>query len=239
MRKKKLAALFAIPVSTLLVIAGTQSSIIASAVGIEGDAATPITTSASAETIEMCGWRISGVESTITLANDDPLLEYVGSEYELAGADDEILVYLSGGETESTRCSFYGDYKGAQVKVSWSGSSFTSSPDTSLGWNLSDENLRISYTDNGCVADWETENSVTIAGAFDEGDDVIPAKILRDSVDTAAEYSPDAVDSPTFPACGFSAAYATAIPGGKVPLAPGTPYTFAGPSLTSTLVLEP
>ena len=85
MRKKKLAALFAIPVSTLLVIVGTQSSIIASAIGIEGTASTPVTTSASADTLEMCGWRISGVESSITLANTDPTLEYVGSEYALAG----------------------------------------------------------------------------------------------------------------------------------------------------------
>jgi hypothetical protein len=241
MRKKKLAALFAIPVSTLLVIAGTQSSIIASAVEIQGDAATPITTSASAETLEMCGWRISGVDSTISLANENPLLEYVGSEYALAGGDEDILIYLSGGATESTRCSFYGDYKGAQVKVSWSGSSFTSSPDTSLGWNLSDENLTITYADTGCVNGWETEDSVTIAGAFTPGTtpEVVPAKIPATAVDTAAEYSPDAVDSPTFPGCGFSAAYATAIPGGKVPTAAGTAYTFAGPSLTSTLVLEP
>ena len=229
MRKKKLAALFAIPVSTLLVIAGTQSSIIASAVGIEGDPDTPITTSASAETIKMCGWRISGVATSISLANEDPLLEYVGSEYELAGTDEDILIYLSGDAVEDTRCSFYGDYKGAQVKVSWSGSSFTSSPDNSLSWNLSDENLRITYADTGCVAGWQTEDSVTIAGAFVTGDDVIPAKILATSVDSAAEYSPDAVDSPTFPACGFSASYETAIPGGKVPTLPGTPYTFAGP----------
>jgi glutaredoxin-related protein len=238
MRKKKLAALFAIPVSTLLVIAGTQSTIIASAVGIEGDASTPITTAASAETIEMCGWRISGVEPTISLANQDPLLEYVGSEYELAGADEDILIYLSGDAVEDTRCSFYGEYAGAQVKVSWSGSSFVSSPDTSMGWNLSDKNLRITYADTGCDADWETEDLVSIAGAFVTGQDVIPAKIPATAVG-AADYSPDSVDSSTFPSCGFSAAYTTAIPGGKVPTAPGTPYTFAGPSLTSTLVLEP
>ena len=239
MRKKKLAALFAIPVSTLLVIAGTQSSIIASAVGIEGDAATVVTTSGSAETIEMCGWRISGVASTISLSNDDPALEYVGSEYELAGADEDILIYLSGDAVENTRCSFYGDYKGAQVKVSWSGSSFTSLPDNSLSWNLSDKNLRITYADTACVAAWQTEESVTISGGFTEGNEVVPAKILATAVDSAAEYSPDAVSSPTFPACGFSAAYATAIPGGKVPSDPGTSYTFTGPSLTSTLVLEP
>ena len=238
MRKKKLAAFFAIPVSTLLVIVGTQSSIIASAIQVEGEDETPITTAASADTIEMCGWRISGVDSSITLANTDPTLEYVGSEYALAGADEDILIYLSGGGTESTRCSFYGDYKGAQVKVSWTGTSFTSAPDTSLNWSTSDKALTIAYTDTGCTADWVTESSVTINAAFDTGDEVIPAKILATSVDSG-EYSPDSVSSPTFPSCGFSADYSTAIPSGKVPTAPGTTYSFAGPTLTSTLVLEP
>jgi hypothetical protein len=239
MRKKKLAALFAIPVSTLLVIVGTQSSIIASAIQVEGVGETPITTEASADTIEMCGWRISGVASEITLANTDPTLEYVGSEYALSGLDDDILIYLSGDVTESTRCSFYGDYKGAQVKVSWTGSTFTSSPDTSLNWNTSDKALTIAYTDTGCSADWVTESSVSIDAAFEAGDEVIPAKILASSVDTALEYSPDSVSSATFPSCGFSADYSTAIPAGKVPTAPGTTYSFAGPTLTSTLVLEP
>jgi hypothetical protein len=239
MRKKKLAALFAIPVSTLLVIVGTQSSIIASAIGIEGTASTPVTTSASADTLEMCGWRISGVESSITLANTDPTLEYVGSEYALAGVDEDILIYLSGGVNESTRCSFYGDYKGAQVKVSWTGESFTSAPDNSLNWNTSDKALTIAYTDTGCSADWITESSVTINAEFETGDDVIPAKILATSVDTALEYSPSAVSGATFPSCGFSADYSTAIPSGKTPQDPGATYSFAGPTLTSTLVLEP
>ena len=239
MRKKKLAAFFAIPVSTLLVIVGTQSSIIASAIVVEGEDETPITTAGSADTLEMCGWRISGVASSITLANTDPTLEYVGSEYALAGVDEDILIYLSGSGTESTRCSFYGDYKGAQVKVSWTGTSFTSAPDTSLNWSTSDKALTIAYTDTGCSDDWVTESSVTINAAFDTGDEVIPAKILATSVDTALEYSPAAVSGATFPSCGFSADYSTAIPSGKVPTSAGTTYSFTGPTLTSTLVLEP
>jgi hypothetical protein len=238
MRKKKLAALFAIPVSTLLVIVGTQSSIIASAIQVEGEDETPITTAASADTIEMCGWRISGVAPSITLANTDPTLEYVGTRYALAGGDDDILIYLSGAELESTRCSFYGEYAGAQVKVSWTGSSFVSSPDNSMGWNLTDENLSITYTDTSCDADWETDPSLTISAAFVSGQEVIPAKIPATAVG-ASDYSPDSVGTPTFPSCGFSAAYATAIPSGMIPTDPGATYTFAGPSLTSTLVLEP
>ena len=153
--------------------------------------------------------------------------------------DDEILIYLSGGVNESTRCSFYGDYKGAQVKVSWSGRTFTSTPDTSLNWYTSDKALTIAYADTGCSSDWITESSVTIDAEFETGDDVIPAKILATSVDTALEYSPSAVSGATFPSCGFSADYSTAIPSGKTPTAAGTTYSFTGPTLTSTLVLQP
>jgi hypothetical protein len=239
MRKKKLAALLAIPVSTLLVIGGTQSSIVAFATGVDGTAATPITTAASADTILQCGWRISGVESSIALANAEPTLEYVGTEYTLAGADTGIKIHLSGDATEGTRCSFYNDYKGAQVKVSWDGTTFTGSPDNSLGWAVTDKALGITYTDDACVAAWVTEEALTIAAEFETGDEVVPAAILATSVDTSDEYSPDAVTGSTFPSCGFSVAYTTAIPSNKTPTSPGTTYSFVGPTLTSTLVLEP
>jgi hypothetical protein len=239
MRKKKLAALLAIPVSTLLVIGGTQSSIVAFATGIDGTAATPITTAASADTILQCGWRISGVESSIALANAEPTLEYVGTEYTLAGSNTGIKIHLSGDADEGTRCSFYNDYKGAQVKVSWDGTTFTGTPDNSLDWAVTDKALGITYTDEACVADWVTEESLTIAAEFEAGDEVVPAAILATSVDTSAEYSPDAVTGATFPSCGFSVAYTTAIPSNKTPTSPGTTYSFVGPTLTSTLVLEP
>jgi hypothetical protein len=239
MIKKKLAAILAIPVSTLLVIGGTQSSIVAFATGIDGTAATPITTAASADTILQCGWRISGVESSISLANAEPTLEYVGTEYTLAGSDTGIKIHLSGDVSENTRCSFYNDYKGAQVKVSWDGTTFTGSPDNSLGWAVTDKPLGITYTDDACVAAWVTEEALTIATEFATGDEVVPAAILATSVDTSAEYSPDAVTGSTFPSCGFSVAYTTAIPSNKTPTSPGTTYSFAGPTLTSTLVLEP
>jgi hypothetical protein len=239
MRKKKLAALLAIPVSTLLVIGGTQSSIVAFATEIDGVAATPITTEASADTILQCGWRISGVESTISLANAVPTLEYVGTEYVLAGADTGIKIHLSGDVDEGTRCSFYNDYKGAQVKVSWDGEVFTGSPDNSLGWSVEDSPLGITYTDTDCVPAWVTEPSLTISAAMVPAGEVVPAKILATSVDTSDEYSPDAVTGATFPSCGFSASYSTAIPSGLVPTLPGSTYSFTGPILTSTLVLEP
>jgi hypothetical protein len=239
MRKKKLAALLAIPVSTLLVIGGTQSSIVAFATGIDGEAATPITTAASADTILQCGWRISGVATSITLANAEPTLEYVGSEYTLTGSDTGIKIHLSGDVSEGTRCSFYNDYKGAQVKVSWDGTTFAGTPDNSLGWAVTDKALGITYTDDTCVPAWVTEGALTIAAAYVSGSEVVPAAILATDVDTSAEYSPDAVTGSTFPSCGFSASYSTAIPSGKTPDSPGATYSFVGPTLTSTLVLEP
>ena len=239
MKNKKLAATLALPVSALLIILGTQSGVGAFATGIDGDAETPITTSASADTILQCGWRISGVESTISLANAEPTLEYVGTEYALAGSDTGILIHLSGDATEGTRCSFYNDYKGAQVKVSWDGVNFTGSPDNSLGWSVTDKALGITYADADCVPAWVTEAALTIKDEFAPAGEVVPAAILRTSVNTSEAYAPDAVTGATFPSCGFSASYSTAIPSGKTPTSPGTTYSFNGPTLTSTLVLEP
>jgi hypothetical protein len=245
MIKKKLAALLAVPVSALLVIAGTQSSIGAFAsTGIEGLATQDATTSASADSILQCGWRINGVASAISLANTDPTLEYVGSEYALSGSDESITVFLSGSGTESTRCSFYNDYKGAQVKVSWDGTSFTSRTaadelDSSLSWNVSDKALGIAYADATCTPDWTTESALTISDTFTVGSEVVPAAILAASVDTSLEYNPSAKTGSTFPSCGFSASFSTAIPSNKTPNSPGAQYSFSGPELTTTLVLEP
>jgi hypothetical protein len=245
MINKKMAALLAVPVSALLVIAGTQSSIGAfAATGIEGEAVTDVTTSASADSILQCAWRIGGVASTVALANTDPELEYVGSEYALVGSDEGIKIFLSGDATESTRCSFYNDYKGAQVKVSWDGTAFTSSTvanpsDTSLSWNVSEKALGIAYTDADCAVDWVTEDALTISDTFTAGSEIKPAAILATSVDTSAEYNPSAKTGSTFPSCGFSASFSTAIPSNKTPNNPGAQYSFTGPELTTTLVLEP
>jgi hypothetical protein len=104
---------------------------------------------------------------------------------------------------------------------------------------VTDKPLGITYTDDACVAAWVTEAALTINTEFAPGAEVVPAAILAASVDTSAEYSPDAVTDSTFPSCGFSVAYTTAIPSNKTPTSPGTTYSFVGPTLTSTLVLEP
>ena len=244
MISKKLTALLAIPISALLVIGGTQSSIVAFAVtGIDGDADTDVTTSASADSILQCGWRIAGVATTIALANETPSLKYIGSEYALIGADAGISVFLSGGTEESVPCSFYNDYKGAQVKVSWDGVDFTSSTvaaptDTSLSWAVSDKPLNITYTDADCTVDWTAGDSVTVNAAY-VSTAVVPASILATAVNESAEYDPSHVSAPTFPRCGFSATFSTAIPSNKTPSNPGSSYSFTGPTLTTTLVLEP
>lgn len=244
MISKKLTALLAIPISALLVIGGTQSSIVAfAATGIDGDAATNVTTSASADSILQCGWRIAGVATTIELANETPSLKYIGSEYALIGGDEGISVFLSGGTEESVPCSFYNDYKGAQVKVSWDGVDFTSRTlaaptDTSLSWAVSDKPLNITYTDAACSSDWTAGDSVTVNAAY-ASIAVVPASIFATAVNESAEYDPSHVSAPTFPRCGFSATFSTAIPSNKTPLNPGSAYSFTGPTLTTTLVLEP
>lgn len=243
MNKRKIAASLATPFAALLMLAGVQSSVSAFATGIEGTADTDATTAASADSILQCGWRITGVDSAITLANSDPDLEYTGTDFELAGTDTGVKVYLSGDANEDTRCSFYNDYKGAQVKVSWDGNEFVSSrpgvTDTSLSWLVSEKPLNVTYSDASCAASWQTQSDLTIAAAFTSGNELVPAAIPATAVDTAAEYNPAAKTSPTFPSCGFSASFSTAVPGNQTPNAPGSTYSFAGPGLTTTLVLEP
>jgi hypothetical protein len=243
MKTKKLIAVLAAPVSVLLIVAGTQTTVGAMAgTVVEGTAVTDATTAASADSILQCGWRIGGVATTISLANTDETLEYTGSEYALVGSDSGIEVFLSGGNAADTRCSFYNDYKGAQVKVSWDGTSFTSRTeanpaDTSLSWNVSEKALSIAYADASCSDDWNTESALTISETFTVGSEIIPALIPRDAVDT--EYNPSAKTGASFPKCGFAASYSTAIPSGKTPNAPGSTYSFTGPELATTLVLEP
>jgi hypothetical protein len=245
MKTKQLIATLAAPVSALLILAGTQATVGAMAgTVVEGTAVTDATTAASADSILQCGWRIGGVSSTISLANEDSTLEYTGSSYSLSGTDDAINVFLSGSTEEDTRCSFYNDYKGAQVKVGWDGTSFTSrtlanADDSSLSWNVSDSPLGISYTDAACTDDWTTESSLNISGAFSLGSEIVPAAIPATAVDSSLEYNPSAKIGPSFPKCGFSASYSTAIPSGKTPNAPGSTYSFTGPELSTTLVLEP
>lgn len=237
-------ALLASPLAAALMFGGMQSSVGAFATEIEGTAGTDATTAASADSILQCGWRITGVDSAITLANADPDLEYTGTDFALAGTDTGVKVYLSGDASENTRCSFYNDYKGAQVKVSWNGAEFVSSrtgapSDDSLSWLVSEKPLVVTYADDTCAASWHTESDLTIAAAFSLGNELVPAAIPATAVDTALEYNPAAKSSPTFPSCGFSASFSTAVPGNQTPNSPGSTYSFAGPGLTTTLVLEP
>lgn len=243
MNKKKVTAILTSPIAALLLIGGLQSTVNAVATEVEGDAATDVTTAAAADSILQCGWRITGVDEAITLANADPDLEYTGVDFDLAGTDTGVNVYLSGDEAEDTRCSFYNDYKGAQVKVSWSGDEFVSSrsgvADTSLSWMVSEEPLLVTYTDDTCAASWTTQSDLTIATGFTVGNELVPAAIPATAVDSAAEYDPSAKTGATFPSCGFSASFSTAVPGNQTPNSPGATYQFAGPTLTTTLVLEP
>lgn len=243
MNKKKLLAVLAMPIAAIFMLGGVQSSVGAFATGIEGDADTDATTAATADSILQCGWRMTGVDSAITLANSDPELEYTGTDFELQGSDSGLKVFLSGDATESTRCSFYNDYKGAQVKVSWSGDEFVSSRagvvDTSLSWFVAEKPLLVTYADETCATSWTTNSDLTIASAFAAGSELIPAAILATAVDSTAEYNPAAKTGSTFPSCGFNATYSTAVPSGQTPNSPGATYSFAGPGLTTTLVLEP
>jgi hypothetical protein len=188
-----------------------------------------ISVTASADTMNQCGWYMDGVgETDFNLAGTG---QYIGNEYDLSDTDENINVYLSGTASSDQTCSTYGNARGAKLNVTWSGIGFTGDP-TGLDFTLSDSPLTIDYSST-CDPAWSTD-AIELTGA-----QVLPlvaVSILGTDVDSG--YEPSDAFAPTFPNCTFSAAYSTAIPAGLTPGSYGESYTLTGPTVTTTLVLQ-
>lgn len=209
-------------------------------------AAQTSTSEATADTLPACSWYVSGVDDAIALTH--PLdMEYVGDDYELRGENEgDISVYFSGGETPDTRCSFYDDEKGVDVQVTWSGTAFTNSDptDTSLNFQAGDElenvlsndgdpsTFNVTYDGETCNGDWVAGDAKKIGIDISP---IVPASI--GDVAVATNYGPTTKPAGTFASCNLTATYSTWLPGNKTPSNPGSPYTFTGPTLTTTVVI--
>ena len=203
--------------------------------------------SASAETLAACSWFVSGVDGAVSLTNDDDM-EYVGNDYELTGANSTpVSIFFSGSESPDQRCSFYDDVKGVSVNVTWSGMAFTAAgSDASLDFEAGDDledpasnddgvsSFNITYTKGSCSDDWTAGASQKIKPGTTSP--VEPASIADADVNT---YTPTTKGGgATFASCALNAAYSTWLPGGKTPLAPGSAYSFTGPTLTTQVVIN-
>jgi len=187
-----------------------------------------------------CTWVVNGNDSAIELAPTVEGAEYEGEEFALEGAalDQEALVagYVApssptiadrtDGDDEYD-CSWYNNEKGLSLVVTADGGAFTSATtadplDNTMGWLLSDSGLAITYTQNpgGACAGWVLSEDSTVDADEDS------TEVAR--INYSAEMS-------TTEDCSWDTTYSVSIPAGKEPAAPGSAYTFTGPTLVSTV----
>jgi len=240
----KLKAFTILPIAASLVFFGAQT-VTSSLAATTGEGETPATTGASADTIEDCEWYLDGVDSVVTLENTTGM-EYVGDDYTLTAAPDEVQVYFSGTLDMDDRCSFYDDVKGAAVEVGWTGTTFTNvdPTDTSLNWSLGGTELEstpgtystldVTYTKTECDDAFTGGTAVSISS--EAVSPLTPASISNDATGT---FSPSAaIGSATFAKCTLDAGYSVVLPGNRAPMNPGTPYSFTGPALLTTITVN-
>jgi hypothetical protein len=85
-----------------------------------------------------------------------------------------------------------------------------------------------------CDAAFGSGDSVSITNAATSP--LIPAQISDESTQT---FSPAAAaGSATFAMCTLNASYSVKLPGARTPANPGDSYTFAGPTITTTITVN-
>jgi hypothetical protein len=235
----KVKAFAILPIAASLTFFGLQV-VTSSVAATTGVGETPATTGATAATIEDCEWYLDGVATELNLVNDSGM-EYVGDDYTLTADVDDVSVYFSGTEVQDERCSFYDDVRGADVEVSWTGTGFTADTDDSLDWLLGaplevtgQSSLDIAYEKGTCDESFNAGDSVSITDLA-----VSPLTPATINAAATAAFSPSAAaGSATFAKCGLNASYSVVLPGGRTPASPGSPYSFTGPALTTTITVN-
>lgn len=237
----RIKAFAILPLAAALTIFGLQA-VSASFAATTGEGETPATTGAEASTIEDCEWYLDGVTDTLSLSNTDEL-EYIGDDLTLSASDPGVKVYFSGTVTEDERCSFYDDVRGAGVDVTWDGVAFaTGTADTSLNWTLGTEletdpaavsSLDVTYTKATCDAAFTAGGAVSITNTS-------PTPLTPASISdlATAGFTPSAPSGATWAKCTMNASYSVVLPGGRTPDNPGSPYSFTGPRLTTTITVN-
>jgi hypothetical protein len=237
----KVKAFAILPIAASLTFFGLQV-VTSSVAATTGVGETEASTGASASTIEDCEWYLDGVETDLSLEHATDM-EYVGDDYTLEASDDGVSVYFSGTNTEDVRCSFYDDVRGADVEVTWDGTSFTNvdPTDISLNWSLGSaleetgvSSLDVTYTKATCDEAFTAGTAVEITATATS-----PLKPATISGASTGTFTPSATGAgATFAKCGLNTTYSVKLPGGKTPSNPGDPYTFTGPKLTTTITVN-
>jgi hypothetical protein len=161
--------------------------------------------------------------------------KYQGVAYPLVGQTSNVEIYVSNplltiSPTEPSNCSWYGTAKGGSVTVTTDADpKFTSSRegfalDNSMGFDLDPSNKLVGLA--AAIESCDGWTTVTLADVFTGTTSSTPIALAAGATTTISK-------------CTYSVAYSTTIPAGKTPFAPGVDYALVGPSMTTTLLINP
>jgi hypothetical protein len=213
-------------------------------------------TSADVDTKELCIWYVSGVADEVALspsAGADAL--YDGAQMELtSGASlSNVSIFVSGnnplaespGTIDAHRdCTFYGLNEGIAFKAALSAGGFTASS----GAN-DDDVMDFEQTDglpflynatnsdscrSGAAGDEDDWSSADLTATSTAGIEATTIAALAKADTVARQSDTDGENS----ACVVAQVATVSIPADKTPTYPGTDYSFVGPTLSFSFVIE-
>jgi len=220
-------------------------------------------TSADVDTKELCIWYVSDVPGEVALtpaAGVDAL--YDGAEMALTSGEtlSDVEIFVSGNNPNSESpdgtidahrdCTFYGSNEGIAFKAALSGT--TGGAQTFIatgGASQADSAMDFTQTDLLPFLFDATNSDSCRSGADGDGDNWSSADLTSTSsaavaaltIAGLAKANTVAIQSDTNgenSACVVSQVVTVSIPANKTPAYPGTDYSFAGPTLTFSFVIE-
>jgi hypothetical protein len=202
-------------------------------------------TSSVISTQELCTWFVDDLPSEVALSNADAEAEYEGVDFEVSeNPDASLKVYVSGNLDTgtfdaNTECTWYNTdaIDGIEITLAVATDAVTSTPDNSLGFDLTDSPYEITQTQLTCqnkadVGEWSTNNQVLSQGAINSP----LATLLQEATSKVLADAQSPSDK-----CSLDLTFALTIPGEMTPSSPGAAYTFNLPTVTwtvNTLPLE-
>jgi hypothetical protein len=217
---------------------------------------TDATTSAAVDTKELCVWYVSGVAGDVALIPDagaDTL--YDGTVMDLTSGDTmtDVQIYVSGNDPDEEGggtidahrdCTFYGVAEGISFQAELEAGSFLATDgddarDEDMDFAPGDESsLVYDATGDGCRSGADgTGNDWTIVDleAVNGGGVAATAIATLAVADVVAQQS-DTNEQNS--ACIVSQVVTVSVPDDLTPASPGTNYTFTGPTLTFSFVID-
>lgn len=222
-------------------------------------------TTAAVDTKELCIWFVGGIPGSVALRPvDGGTVQYDGTALSLTSGDDpatadvteglsDVEIYVSGSDPEELGagtidahrdCTFYGSAEGIAFQAALAAGGFTAASDDEgddnnmdftqdtdlpLAYSVEDEGCRSGETGDGNL--WAVDGLSATNGSGIVATDIAKltqANTYPQQSDTDGENS----------ACTVSQVVTVSVPADLTPAYPGTDYTFTGPTLTFSFVIE-